>query len=253
MTKTNAGLVEYCQAQLGRPYWYGTFGQTANAALLEAKRKQYPKYYTASNFSKQFGERVHDCAGLIKGYLWSETPNSPPKYKASEDFGATAFYIHCSKRGKIDTFDHVPGRLVFKGKDAKMTHVGVYIGDGWIIEAKGHAYGVIKSKLDNKWTHWGQCNLIEVDQTAPAPQPQPTPAPTPAPAPSGELYKVKTNGSNLRLRVAPNLKAVVIASMPNSKPGKPTLVTVTGTSGSWSRVTYNGKTGWAATKWLAKI
>jgi hypothetical protein len=87
----------------------------------------------------------------------------------------------------------------------------------------------------------------------PKPQPEPQPQPTPAPTPSGELYKVKTNGSNLRLRVAPNLKAVVIASMPNSKPGKPTLVTVTGTSGSWSRVTYNGRTGWAATKWLAKI
>ena len=32
MTKTNAGLVEYCRAQLGLPYWYGTFGQTASAS-----------------------------------------------------------------------------------------------------------------------------------------------------------------------------------------------------------------------------
>lgn len=246
MTKTNAGLVEYCRAQLGLPYWYGTFGQTANASLLEAKRKQYPKYYTASNFSKQFGARVHDCAGLIKGYLWSATPTSVPKYDAGTDWGATAFYQHCNKKGTVDTFDHVPGRLVFKGKSSKMTHVGVYIGNGEIIEAKGHAYGVVTSRLDNKWTHWGQCNLIVEDQTAPAPQPEPAPAP--APAPSGELYKVKTNGSNLRLRVAPNLKAVVIASMPNGS-----KITVSGTSGSWSRVTYNGRTGWAATKWITKI
>ena len=38
MSKTNTGLVEYAVAQLGKPYWYGTFGQTANSGLLAAKR-----------------------------------------------------------------------------------------------------------------------------------------------------------------------------------------------------------------------
>ena len=28
MSKTAKGLVEYARAQLGRPYWWGTFGQT---------------------------------------------------------------------------------------------------------------------------------------------------------------------------------------------------------------------------------
>lgn len=254
MAKTNSGLIEYCKVQLGRPYWFGTFGQTASAALYKEKKKQYPKYYTASNFSSQYGQRVHDCAGLIKGYLWSETPDSPPKYKASEDWGATSFYVHCSKRGTIDSFDHIPGRLVFKGKDAKMTHVGVYIGDGKIIEAKGHAYGVIESKLDDKWTHWGQCSIIKEDSApAPTPQPEPQPQPAPAPEPVKNNYKVKTNGSPLALRAAPNAKSVCLAWMPNSKPGKPTLVTVTGTSGSWSRTTYKGLNGWAFSKWLAKV
>lgn len=250
MTKTNAGLVEYCRAQLGLPYWYGTFGQTASASLLASKKKQYPKYYTASDFSTQFGKRVHDCAGLPKGYLWSATPTSAPKYDAGTDWGATAFYQHCNKKGTIDTFDHVPGRLVFKGKPSKMSHVGVYVGAGKIIEAKGHKWGVIESKLDETWDYWGQCELFEESAPAPAPQPQPTPAPTPtpAPAPSGELYKVKTNGSNLRLRVAPNTNAAVLASMPNGS-----KVIVNGKSGSWSHTTYNGKTGWAFSKWLVKI
>ena len=78
MAKTNGGLVEYCKAQIGRPYWYGTFGNTASASLYEAKKKQYPKYYTAKDYASQYGQRVHDCAGLIKGYLWSATPDSPP-------------------------------------------------------------------------------------------------------------------------------------------------------------------------------
>lgn len=254
MTKTNAGLVEYCRAQLGLPYWYGTFGQTASASLLASKKKQYPKYYTASDFSTQFGKRVHDCAGLPKGYLWSATPTSAPKYDAGTDWGATAFYQHCNKKGTIDTFDHVPGRLVFKGKPSKMSHVGVYVGDGKIIEAKGHKYGVVESKLDKTWDYWGQCNVIEEDSApAPEPQPEPQPQPAPAPEPVKNNYKVKTNGSPLALRAAPNAKSACLAWMPNSKPGKPTLVTVTGTSGSWSRTTYKGLNGWAFSKWLAKV
>ena len=43
MTKTNTGLVEYALTQLGKPYWWGTFGQTASAALLTQKRAQYPE------------------------------------------------------------------------------------------------------------------------------------------------------------------------------------------------------------------
>lgn len=84
-TKTGEGLAQYALAQLGRPYWWGTFGQTASAALLAQKRAQYPEYYTADDFKSQFGQRVHDCVGLIKGYLWSETPKSTPVYCAEQD------------------------------------------------------------------------------------------------------------------------------------------------------------------------
>ena len=247
MTKTNAGLVEYCRAQLGLPYWYGTFGQTASASLLASKKKQYPKYYTASDFSTQFGKRVHDCAGLPKGYLWSATPTSAPKYDAGTDWGATAFYQHCNKKGTIDTFDHVPGRLVFKGKPSKMTHVGVYVGDGKIIEAKGHKYGVVESKLDKTWDYWGQCELFEESAPAPAPQPQPTPAP--APAPTSTKYKVKTNtGVPLRLRAAPNTKSAVLTTIPNG-----TVINVTKTQNGWAYTCYNGYNGWCSMTYLKKI
>lgn len=250
MTKTNAGLVEYCQAQLGRPYWYGTFGQKASAALYADKKKQYPKYYTAKDFQSQYGKRVHDCAGLIKGYLWSDTPTSTPKYDPKTDYGATGFYQHCSKKGSLDTFDHVPGRLMFKGKPTKMTHVGVYIGDGWIVEAKGHAYGVIKSKLDTKWTHWGQCNLIEEDQTAPASQPEPAPKPTTT------TYQVKTNGNVLRLREKPTTVSKCLAKIPNKTRIEVSEIvkgsTVLGNN-KWAKTTYKGKTGYCSMKYLQKI
>lgn len=181
MAKTNSGLVEYCKAKVGCYYWYGTFGQMASKSLYNQKSDQYPTYYTAKDFAKQIAnsKQVFDCAGLIKAYLWTDSiDDTTPTYNAKQDFGATAFYNHCTKKGTIDSFDKVVGRLLFKGKGSKMTHVGVYIGDGKIAEAKGHAYGVVISDLDSKWTHWGQCNLITEDSVTPEPAPQPTPAPT---------------------------------------------------------------------------
>ena len=40
--KTNYGLVAYAKAQLGLPYWYGTFGQIGTEALYTSKKKQWP-------------------------------------------------------------------------------------------------------------------------------------------------------------------------------------------------------------------
>ena len=34
--KTNSGLVAYAKEQVGLPYWWGTFGQTATSSLLSA-------------------------------------------------------------------------------------------------------------------------------------------------------------------------------------------------------------------------
>ena len=37
-----------------------------------------------------------------------------------------------------------------------MAHVGVYQGDGYVIHAKGHDYGVVRTRLsDDRWTHYG--------------------------------------------------------------------------------------------------
>lgn len=157
MSKTSSGLVEYAKAQLGLPYWYGTFGQIATESLHKYKDNQYPSYYVANDFPSQYGKRVHDCVGLIKGYLWSDTPTSVPQYNASQDVSANGMLGRCKEYGKISTMPELPGVLVFLNH-----HVGVYIGDGYVIEAKGHAYGVVKTKLSKgSWTHWGKCPWIE--------------------------------------------------------------------------------------------
>lgn len=158
MAKTNLGLVEYAKAQLGLPYWYGTFGNKATANLYAAKKKDYPKYYVSWNdFPTQYGKRVHDCVGLIKGYLWSESVTATPKYNSEQDLSANGMRSACAERGDISTMPDIPGVLVFMSG-----HVGVYIGNGEVIEARGHEYGVVKTKLEGRgWRWWGKCPFIE--------------------------------------------------------------------------------------------
>lgn len=165
MSKTNVGLVAYAKAQLGLPYWYATFGNIATEELYKSKKNQYPKYYKRESYKQgwehQYGKRVHDCVGLIKGYLWSETPTSKPKYNVAQDVSANGMLTECKTKGKISTMPDIAGVLVFFDG-----HVGVYIGDGYVIEARGHDYGVVKTKLSARpWTDWGYCPWITYTTT----------------------------------------------------------------------------------------
>ena len=161
--KTAKGLVEYANAQLGLPYWYGTFGQKATAELYAAKKKQYPELYKSWNdFPTQYGKRVHDCVGLIKGYLWSETATATPKYNSSQDVSANGMLARCKENGSILTMPDVTGILVFMDG-----HVGIYIGGGFVIEARGHQYGVVKTVLKSRpWKWWGKCPWIDYSDSS---------------------------------------------------------------------------------------
>ncbi len=161
MSKTNTGLVKYAKAMLGHPYWYGCYGQISSKSLYNAKKRQYPSQYQWACPSSQLNTRVFDCVGLIKGYLWSKSTNSNPVYNASQDVSANGMLSACKKKGKIGTLPEVPGVLVFR-----TGHVAVYIGNGYVIEAKGHKWGVVKSKLkDRGFTHWGYCPWISYSKT----------------------------------------------------------------------------------------
>lgn len=167
--KTGQGLAEYALEQLGRPYWWGTFGQLADGALYAQKKAQYPAYYTAEDFPAQFGQKVHDCVGLIKGYLWCDTPDSEPIYKAAQDVAVSGLYMVCPESGSIDTMPDIPGVCVFM---RDMSHVGVYVGGGYVVEATGHARGVVKTKLAGRgWALWGKPRWISYEATATSAQP----------------------------------------------------------------------------------
>ena len=166
MRKTNVGLVEYAKKQVGKPYWFGCFGNIATKELLAVKRKQYPSYYRSNDFSKQLGVKVHDCIGLIKGYLWCSEPNGTPKYNSKQDVNAKTMYAISKTKGSIKTVKLQDGILLFKGSSpSNIHHVGIYCTDGYVYEAKGHAWGVVKTKYkSSEWQYW--CKCIYIDYTS---------------------------------------------------------------------------------------
>ena len=192
--KTASGLVSYAKAQLGKPYWWGTFGQVASASLLRAQRSMYPGYYNTGDFEGQFGRKVHDCAGLIKGYRWCDNPNAEPVYNGAQDVSAAGLYDQCFRRGPLSSMPDVPGVCVFR---ADLGHVGVYVGGGKVVEAMGHKWGVVETDLHRRnWTLWGMPDWIDYENE------------------SGEVYEPEENVPEI---IRPSYYYAV--SLPLLKPG----------------------------------
>lgn len=146
-------LVEYAKAQVGRPYWGGTYGQIADEALLTYKRKQYPELYPnpgSPSFESQLGQKVHDCNGLVYAPSVCYTPDDRPSRYPSPYYGVSRLYQECEETGLITPeTELVKGELLFRNKNG---HVGIYGGDGYVYHAKGHKWGVLKEPY--KWIEW---------------------------------------------------------------------------------------------------
>ena len=178
MSKTNTGLVEYAKAQVGKPYWYGTFGRLGTKDHYNEKKAAYPSQYQWAYDPKEATQKVHDCTGLVEGYLFFDSPNGTVyKYNGNQDRSANGTRSACKESGPISTMPELPGVIVFKDG-----HMGVYIGNGEVIDARGRAWGVVRGKLkDVAWTHWGKHPDITYEEPKPV-----TPAPS---TPDGDLIK----------------------------------------------------------------
>lgn len=167
MCKNNIELVAFARLMVGQVYWFGTYGQVGNAKLLAERAKAYPGQFSQKriNTAKErgdFGKRVMDCSGLIKNYLMSNTDNldgmpMPPSYDFKYDLSANSFHTKASEKGPIGSMPEIIGLGLWKNN-----HVGVYIGGGKCIEAKGFDYGVVESVVANTaFTEWFKIPFIE--------------------------------------------------------------------------------------------
>lgn len=156
-TKNNLDLVKWSEfaADKGWGYVWGTYGTVLSPDFLESKIIQYPDEVGGKeDFIREnwLGKRTADCVGLIKGYSWYDTASQMTILVSNgmPDIGADTMYENATEKGTIDTIPEIPGLAVWKEG-----HIGVYIGDGKVVEAYGTNSGVIRSELANGgWTHW---------------------------------------------------------------------------------------------------
>ena len=132
----------------------------------DAKNDNY--YYAALYGDKWIGHIVADCSGL---FAWAFRKLGGAIYHGSNSI----YDRYCSEKGKLTAEKKkalLPGTAVFthtenkKTKEIKHGHIGLYIGDGKVIEASGTQAGVCISNINaGKWTYYGL--LKDVDYSEP--------------------------------------------------------------------------------------
>lgn len=206
-------LVNFCLAMVGMPYWYGTCVYQCSESVLKSKTKQYPSHYGSSRtsrYKKDISERkvCMDCVGMIKGFFWTNGGIGVREYinggadfsrkyasNGCPDKSANGMLTWCKSKGaeygKIATLPEVPGVLLFSSG-----HVGVYIGGGYAVEARGFNYGVVKTKVkDRKWTDWAYMpssilDYSDVSSGETTDVPTDVPATTPEAEPEVKTYEL---------------------------------------------------------------
>lgn len=169
---TAEGLAEYAVKCWNTPniYVWGGIGEYITDEMLDEKIARWPEWYIPerAQIRKEFvGRNVRgwDCIGLIQSYTWGDYHQGNTKYYFPEEFLNTSQLIEMDLvKGDIATLPERPGLVLWK-----KGHVGVYIGNGEVIESTprivtgprkgeiGRVGGVVKSKLEDvAWTVWLQ-------------------------------------------------------------------------------------------------
>ena len=226
-------LVTYVRGKVGCGYVWGASGETCSLSLRQALAKRAPAQ--AKNIlgtcAKWDGLQVFDCATLIR-----EAFEAAGIKRSS---GATTIWTKWPfvEKGTIDTLPvGEPGIALFvsQGKD-KMAHIGMTIGDGLAVDARGSAHGVLLGPVSShKWTHWGRFADVNYQAAQPA---------LPAMLPG----VVNSKGA-LNVRARPNTKAKVLETLPK---GTSLPVYKDGqTQADWLKVYRMGGPAWVMAKYV---
>lgn len=155
--KNNLDLVKWAQMAYDNKWGYvwGSHGNVLTANELKRLKKTFGSHVTDKEEyikSHWLGRRTSDCVGLIKGYGWYDETSGTIKYGANgmKDVTADGMFNAAVEKGPISTMPDIPGIAVWH-----QGHIGVYIGNGYVIHAANTYDGVIKTPITSSgWTHW---------------------------------------------------------------------------------------------------
>ena len=146
---------------------------TSSKDLVQFVHEQLnkPTKYVLGEIGRYYdGIRTFDCVGLIKCFLWHDyRVGNASWYKVTcPDINANQMYQRATEKGAFKDIPEIPGLLVWLSG-----HIGVYIGNGEVIEATS-SFGdkVVKTQFKDKtkanyrnsWTHWLKCPFLNYEE-----------------------------------------------------------------------------------------
>ena len=167
--KNNLDLVKWAEFAYdnGWGYIWGSHGQVLTEKELNRLKSVFGSHVTEKKEyirNNWLGKRTSDCVGLIKGYGWYDNDTGSIKYSTNgmQDVTANGMFAAATEKGTIDTMPDIPGLAVWHEG-----HIGVYIGNGYVIHAANTYAGVIKTPITSSgWTHWLKVPYINyIDET----------------------------------------------------------------------------------------
>lgn len=143
-------------------YIWGGIGEFLTEELISAKAALYPEVYT-----KEYRERLHnyigkevrgfDCSGLINHFRMGGLEHFQMQEKL--DWNSGVLWEKAKRKGRIESLPEEKGICLYLPG-----HVGIYIGDGRVIEATSNpkfGNGVVETRVeDREWTGWFCCPMI---------------------------------------------------------------------------------------------
>ena len=231
----------YIPLNEGWGYIYGTWGIVWTQARQDAATREMTKRYG----SKWIGKMVTDCSGLLRWAL----------KQLGEDIVHHARYQYtdyCRNKGRLvnglreDGSSVLPGTAVFlQGSEEHIHHVGVYVGNGICIEAKGTQYGVVTSQLTH-WDHWGELNMVDYSDAA---ELEGGDIPE---RPDDIIFRATVNNPNtwLNVRSGPGMQYPLRFQVHK---GATVDVVAQNDAGDWWQIKYGGQIGWAFAEYLEPV
>jgi uncharacterized protein YycO len=139
---TGREFADFAISKLGTPYFYGAKMQVLTEAFMKLMHKSYPTMVTSAYMKKarnkgQVGRLNVDCSGLVGSFR-------------GKQLGSAQLYSTAYTRLPISRInDFAVGTVLWKSG-----HVGIYIGNGECVEAKGINFGTVKTKVSSqKWKY----------------------------------------------------------------------------------------------------
>lgn len=234
-------VVDFAVSKIGCGYIYGATGWVCTPARRAQQAAQYPDQY--SNImvvgAKWDGKQCFDCAQLTRWAVEAAGVKLPS--------GANSQFVgdYWSVKGAIGGIPLARPCFVFRLSDGRAQHVGIYIGNGDVVEARGTKDGVIRSKLEAyAWTHYTEHREAGTNTNAGGEE-QMEDHETPYEA----MVDTGSSKIGLNYRMQPSIKAAKIASCPEI-PKEALLTVLEHVDAEWARVNYAGVTGYVMREFL---